>query len=53
MTYRFLAYRRLSRSEMVFGVRQFLAQPRVRRRKKRDRNKVITILTIHGASPGL
>ncbi|HEY4322044.1 MAG TPA: hypothetical protein VGM77_12820 [Gemmatimonadales bacterium] len=51
--YRFLAYRPLSREELVMGVRQYLSQPRLRRRKTRERNKVIAIVMTHGATADL
>ena len=53
VTYHIMAYRTLSKEEMILTVRQYLAQPRLRRRKTRERHKVITILTVHGASPNL
>jgi hypothetical protein len=53
VTYHILAYRRLTTAEMVQSVQMFLSQPKQRRRKTPLRNKVITILTIHGAAPGL
>lgn len=53
VTYRFLAYRKLTRAEMVTGVRQYLSQQRVRHRRTRNRNGTITIVTIHGATPDL
>lgn len=53
VVYHVLAYRKLSRAELVQSVRAYHAQPKVRRRKKPLRNTEITIITIHGASPGL
>lgn len=50
VTYRFLAYRKLTYAEMVMGIQQYLSQPRVRRRKTRERNQVITIVTIYGGT---
>jgi len=48
MTYHVMAYRKLSREELVWQVRSYHSQPRFRRRKTPERNKVITILTIIG-----
>ena len=53
VTYHIMADRALSREEMLVAVGQYHAQPGVRRRKMPLRNKVITILTLFGASPGL
>ena len=53
MTYHFLAYRPLTREEMVRGVAMYRSQPKVRRRKTPEKNKVVTIITVHGATPGL
>lgn len=53
MLYRFLAYRKLSQHEIRFHLGQYLSQPRLRRRKLPERNRVVIIRTIHGVSPGL
>jgi hypothetical protein len=53
MTYHVIAYRALSREELIRCVGQYHAQPSVRRRKTPLRNKVIEIHTIIGASPNL
>jgi hypothetical protein len=53
VTYHIMAYRKLTRDEAFLTVRQYLAQPKVRRRKSRERDKVITIVTIHGATAGI
>ena len=53
MTYHVMAYRTLTRKELLESVAQFLAQPKIRRRKTPLRNQTITILTVHGATPGL
>lgn len=53
VTYDVLAYRPLSYAELLQSVRAYHAQPKVRRRKAPLKNATITILTIHGASPGL
>lgn len=53
VTYHVLAYRPLSRSELVESVRVYHAQPKVRRRKKPIKDRVITIVTIHGATAKL
>lgn len=53
MLYRFLAYRKLSQYEIQFHLGRYLSQPKLRRRKRPERNKVVIIQTIHGVSPGL
>jgi hypothetical protein len=53
VTYDVLAYRPLSYAELVQSVRAYHAQPKVRRRRTPLKNAMITIITIHGASPGL
>lgn len=53
VTYHVMAYRRLTREETLLSVRHFLAQPKVRRRKTPLRNQIVTILTLHGATPRL
>ncbi len=53
MTYHVVAYRALSREELLRCVRHYYAQLSVRRRKSPLRNKVIEIHTIIGASPNL
>jgi len=50
--YRVLAYRKLSTAELIESVRHYLSQPKVQRRTTRERKKIITIVTIHGASSG-
>lgn len=50
MRYRFVGYRKLSRPEVLYHLGQYLSQPRIRRRKHPERNKVITIMTIHGVT---
>ena len=47
VTYHVMAYRDLTREEMIVSVRHFLAQPKNRRRKTPLKNKVVTILTSH------
>lgn len=53
VTYRVLAYRRLTRQELLSSVGMFHAQPKNRRRKRPITDKEITILTLHGAFGGL
>jgi hypothetical protein len=53
VTYHVLAYRRLSKQELIRSVARYQVQPSVRRRKKPLKNQEITIITIHGATPGL
>lgn len=53
LTFRVMAYRKLSRIEVLESVRAYHAQPKVRRRKRALRNATITVLTLYGASPGL
>ncbi len=53
VVYHVMAYRRLSRAELVQSVAMYRAQPSVRRRKRPERDRVITIVTIHGATPGV
>ena len=48
VTYHVMAYRDLTREEMIVSVRYFLTQPKNRRRKTPLKNKVVTILTSHG-----
>ena len=50
VTFRVMAYRSLSRVEVVEAVRAFRAQPKVRRRPMPLRNATITILTLLGAT---
>lgn len=53
ITYRVLAYRPLTRAEMVLSVRQFHAQRKIRRRRTPLRNQTITIVTVHGATDNI
>jgi hypothetical protein len=53
VTFEVMAYRSLSRVEVVEAVRAFRAQPKVRRRRKPLRDATITILTLYGASSGM
>ena len=53
VTYNVLAYRHLSRDELIMSVRMYHSQPSVRRRKKPFKNATITIVSILGATPGL
>ncbi|MGH7269263.1 MAG: hypothetical protein ACREJ3_02435 [Polyangiaceae bacterium] len=52
VTYRVLAYRRLTRVELLSNVGMFHAQPKNRRRKRPITDKEITILTLNGANGG-
>ena len=53
MTYHVLAYRSLTTQEMLQAIAQYHRQPSVRRRKKPLRGKVVTIVSILGATPSL
>jgi hypothetical protein len=53
VTYRIMAFRQMSREEVVGTVRQYLSQPSMRRRKNPEKNKIITITTLYGLKPGL
>ncbi len=53
MRYRFLGYRKLTKREIQFHLAAYLSQPRMRRSKRPERNKVVIFQTIHGVSPGL
>ena len=48
-----MAYRPLTRGELIQSVRMLHAQPTIRRRKKPLKNEVFTILTVQGATTGL
>jgi hypothetical protein len=48
VTYHVMAYRRLTRAEVMQGVSFYLSQPQQRRRKKPVRDKVITIFSSIG-----
>ena len=50
VTYRIMAYRKLSKEEMLDCVSSYLSQ---RRRKKREKNVVITIITVFGCDEEL
>jgi hypothetical protein len=49
MTYHVLAYRKLSELEMMEAVKLYLAQPRVLRRKTRERNKTVMTNSLLGS----
>ncbi len=49
MTYHVVAYRKLSELEMIATVKMYLAQPRILRRKIRERNKTVTTLSLLGS----
>jgi hypothetical protein len=51
VTYQIYAYRELSRDERVLAVPHYLAQPKDRRKKVR--NAVVKIITVHGATDRL
>jgi len=53
VTYHVLAYRQLSRMEVLQSIAQYKQQSAVRRRKRPLKNGSVTIVTIHGATPGL
>jgi hypothetical protein len=48
VTYHVMGYRPLTRQELVQTVRVYLSQPRFRRRKTPQKNKIITIITVIG-----
>jgi len=48
MTYHVMAYRKLTEAEVAMSVRFYLSQPKQRRRKKPERDKIITILSSLG-----
>lgn len=48
VTYHVMAYRPLTKAEVMQGVSLYLSQPEQRRRKKPVRDKVITILSLIG-----
>lgn len=48
MTYHVMAFRPLSYSELTQSVKMYLSQPKLRKRKTRDRNKTVTIHTLIG-----
>lgn len=50
--YDVIAYRALTQGELRHAVRMYWSQPRVACRKRQLRNATITILTLHGLSPG-
>jgi len=49
MTYHVVAYRKLNELEMVETVKLYLAQPRILRRKTRERNKTVTTNALLGS----
>ncbi len=51
--YHVLAYRKLDHREMLQAIAQYRSQPKVRRRKRPPYDGSVTIITIHGATPGL
>jgi hypothetical protein len=53
VTYRVLAYRPLTRAELVLSVRQFHAQLKIRRRGTPLTNQTITIVTVYGATDSI
>jgi hypothetical protein len=53
VTYHVLAYRSLTKEELLLSVKRFHSQPKIHRRKTPLRNMVITIISILGATPGL
>lgn len=52
ITFQIMAYRALTKSEVLQTVANFAAEQR-RRRKKVQPNRVFRILTLFGAEPGL
>lgn len=53
VTYHVVAYRNLTREELVSSVRLFHSQPKLRRRKTPLRNQIVTIVSVLGATPNL
>ena len=53
VTYHVMAYRQLSEQEVLASVKYYLSQPKMRRRKKPERDKEITIISLYGATPNL
>jgi hypothetical protein len=53
LTFRILAYRKLSDEEAAQIVANYLSQPKISRRKTPIRNQIITIKTVLGIAPGL
>jgi hypothetical protein len=51
-SYHVVAYRKVTQAEMLQAIACFHAERR-RRKKLPPRNGSVTIVTIHGASPGL
>jgi hypothetical protein len=49
MTYHVVAYRKLSELEMIETVKLYLAQPRILRRKIRERNMTVTTDSLLGS----
>lgn len=52
-SYHVVAYRKVTHAEMLHAIACFHAEQRRRRRKFPPRNGSVTIVTIHGVSPGL
>jgi len=53
LTFRIMAYRKLTEFEVQSTIGNYLSQPKIRRRKTPVRNKEITIITVIGIVPGL
>lgn len=48
VTYHVMAYRQLTKREVMQGIRLYLSQPQHRRRKRPERDKVIIIPSLIG-----
>jgi hypothetical protein len=53
LTFRIMAYRKLSQGEVSPTIASYLSQPKIRRRKTPLRNQEIVIITVFGCAPGL
>ena len=49
MTYHVVAYRKLNELEMIETIKMYLAQPRILRRKIRERNMTVTTDSLLGS----
>lgn len=49
-TYHVLAYRQLSRSEMLHAIAMYRLQPSIRKKKRAPQNGAVTILSLYGAT---
>ena len=49
MTYHVLAYRKLNELEMIQTVKLYLTQPKILKRRTRERNKTVTTRSLMGS----